>query len=211
MVEITKSSHFIPEGWHTVIPRIVAHDAEHLVEFLRHVFGAEGEYRQDRPAEVRIGDSLIMVSDAGIRSPMAAFLYVYVEDNDATYLRALDAGATSLEEPFNTPYGDRSEAATEMTPAVNGDLAVRLGIALVEALAEVVAGKKMVREGAEPAMRDRVRPPFDHPGIEPLALFDQFPASVDMAVTVAVERPQTLSENARVVDGADYERRAKNE
>jgi uncharacterized glyoxalase superfamily protein PhnB len=38
---------------------------------------------------------------------VAAFLYVYVEDTGATYLRALEAGATSLEEPFNTPYGDR--------------------------------------------------------------------------------------------------------
>ena len=107
MVETTKSSNFTLEGWHTVTPRIVAHDAKHLVEFLKHVFGAAGEYRQDRPAEVRIGDSLIIVSDAGIRSPMAAFLYVYVEDTDATYLRAIDAGASSIEEPFNTPYGDR--------------------------------------------------------------------------------------------------------
>lgn len=107
MVETTKSSNFIPEGWHTVTPRIVAHDAKRFVGFLKHVFGATGEYRQDRPAEVRIGDSVIMVSDAGIRSPMAAFLYVYVKDTDATYLRALEIGATSLEEPFNTPYGDR--------------------------------------------------------------------------------------------------------
>jgi len=85
----------------------VAHDAKQLVEFLKQVFGAAGEYQQDRPAEVRIGDSVIMISDAGIRSPMTAFLYVYVADADATYRRALDAGASALEEPSDMPYGDR--------------------------------------------------------------------------------------------------------
>jgi len=102
-----EKSHFTPPGWHTVTPRIVAHDAKQLVEFLQHVFGATGEYRQDRPSEVRIGDSLVMVSDADVRSPMIAFLYVYVDDTDATYRRALEAGARSLEEPSEMPYGDR--------------------------------------------------------------------------------------------------------
>ena len=48
-----------------------------------------------------------MISDAGTRSPMTAFLYVYVSDTDATYRRALDAGARALEAPSVTPYGDR--------------------------------------------------------------------------------------------------------
>jgi uncharacterized glyoxalase superfamily protein PhnB len=100
-------SQFVPEGWHTVTPRVVAHDAKLLVEFLRQVFGATGEYRQETPSEVRIGDSVVMISDAGIRSPMTAFLYVYVIDTDATYRRALDAGARSLEEPSDMFYGDR--------------------------------------------------------------------------------------------------------
>jgi PhnB protein len=56
---------------------------------------------------VTIGDSVVMISDAQTRGPMRAFLYVYVNDADATYRRALEAGARSLEEPFNTPYGDR--------------------------------------------------------------------------------------------------------
>jgi uncharacterized glyoxalase superfamily protein PhnB len=54
-----------------------------------------------------IGDSMVMVSDAGIRNPMQAFLYVYVKDTDETYRRALEAGANSLEEPSEMPYGDR--------------------------------------------------------------------------------------------------------
>ena len=107
MKETTNHSDFAPEGWHTVTPRIVTRDAKQLIEFLKHVFGATGEYRQDRPSDVRIGDSLIMISDAGIRSPMTAFLYVYVNDTDATHQRAIEASARTLEAPFDTPYGDR--------------------------------------------------------------------------------------------------------
>ncbi|HKZ80174.1 MAG TPA: VOC family protein [Pyrinomonadaceae bacterium] len=98
---------FAPEGWHTITPRIVVDGASQFVEFLWQVFGARGEYLEARPSVLRIGDSLVMISDAGIRNPMTAFLYIYVNDADATYQRALNAGARSLEEPFNTPYGDR--------------------------------------------------------------------------------------------------------
>jgi PhnB protein len=85
----------------------VAHDARGLVEFLKRVFAATGEYWEALPSEIRIGDSVVMISDAGVRSPMTAFLYVYVSDTDATYQRAVDAGARSLEEPADMPYGDR--------------------------------------------------------------------------------------------------------
>jgi len=72
MKEASNRSRFIPEGWHTVTPRIVVRDAERLVEFLRRVL-----------------------------------LYVYVDDTDKIYRRALEAGAISLEEPSDMPYGDR--------------------------------------------------------------------------------------------------------
>ena len=107
MNKATSRPHFVPEGWHTVTPRIVAHDAKQLVEFLKQVFGSTGDYRQDVPSEVRIGDSVVMISAAGARGPMPAFLYVYVDDTDATYRRALAAGARGLEEPADMPYGDR--------------------------------------------------------------------------------------------------------
>ena len=107
MKETTKPLHLTPEGWHTVTPRIVVHEAKHLVEFLKQVFHATGDYRQALPSEIRIGDSVIMISDAGTRSPMTAFLYVYVSDTDATYRRALNAGARTLEAPSIMPYGDR--------------------------------------------------------------------------------------------------------
>lgn len=58
-------SNFTPAGWHSVTPRIVADRAEELVAFLKHVFHATGEYRTDRPTIVSIGDSMIMISDAG--------------------------------------------------------------------------------------------------------------------------------------------------
>jgi|SRR6185503_5152202 PhnB protein len=97
----------IPEGWHSVTPRIVASDVEGLISFLRQTFGAVGDLQTSRPSEMRIGDSIVMVSGAGARETMPAFLYVYVDDADGTYQRALQAGATSLEEPRDVPYGDR--------------------------------------------------------------------------------------------------------
>jgi PhnB protein len=107
MSEPTNRSSFTPEGWHTITPRIVARDAQQLVEFIKQVFGAMGEYRSDMPAVLSIGDSAIMISDSGVREPMPAFLYVYVADADEIYRRAMQAGARSLEEPTDTPYGDR--------------------------------------------------------------------------------------------------------
>lgn len=99
---------FAPPGWHSVTPRIVTKDAKGLVAFLRRVFGATaGRYRESRPSEVRIGDSIVMVTESDVRKPMPAFLYVYVADVERTYRRALGAGARSIEEPMDLPYGDR--------------------------------------------------------------------------------------------------------
>jgi PhnB protein len=96
-----------PAGWHTVTPRIVARNAKGLVGFLCDVFGAGGKYESASPSVITIGDSKLMVSEAGERKPSAAFLYVYVHDPDAVYRRALAHGAASIEEPLETPYGDR--------------------------------------------------------------------------------------------------------
>ena len=96
-----------PPGYQSVTPRMVVSDAAGAVEFLRATFDAVGEVEVGRPAEVRIGDSLVMVTPADEREPFPAFLYVYVEDADLVYRRALDAGAVSVEAPLDTPYGDR--------------------------------------------------------------------------------------------------------
>jgi uncharacterized glyoxalase superfamily protein PhnB len=60
-------------------------------------------------AEMRIGDSVVMLGDAhGEHKPLQAMLYVYVDDADATYQRALAAGAASVQPPADQFYGDRS-------------------------------------------------------------------------------------------------------
>jgi len=77
------------------------------VAFLRDVFDAAGDVVPGRPAEIRIGDSLVMVGGTTERPAHSAVLYVYVDDPDERYRRALDSGAESLEPPLDTPYGDR--------------------------------------------------------------------------------------------------------
>lgn len=96
-----------PEGYHTLTPRMVVTDVAGAVEFLRATFNASGDVVAGRPAEIRIGDSLVMVAPVGERDLFPALLYVYVADADETYRRALVAGAVTLEAPLDTPYGDR--------------------------------------------------------------------------------------------------------
>ena len=96
-----------PAAARTVIPRMVVADLDGAVRFLRDVLGGSGEAHAGRPAEIRIGDSLVMVSQAGERDLFPAFLYVYVTDADGTYRRAVAAGAETIEAPLDTPYGDR--------------------------------------------------------------------------------------------------------
>ena len=97
----------IPEGWHTVTPRLIVRDVDREVQFLKEAFNATGDLQPDMPCQMRIGDSVIMVSGVGVRELMPAFLYLYVDDTDATYERAIKAGAESLEDPLDMPYGDR--------------------------------------------------------------------------------------------------------
>jgi uncharacterized glyoxalase superfamily protein PhnB len=104
----------IPEGYHTVTPYLVVQGAAQLIDFLKQAFAAEEIQRMTRPdgsighAEVRIGDSRVMLGEAGGEfKPMPAMLHLYMEDADAVYQRALLAGATSLREPVDEFYGDR--------------------------------------------------------------------------------------------------------
>src|SRR5690348_13875309 len=87
----------IPEGYHSITPVVIADGASSLIDFLRQVFDAEEEERvtgsdgRIRHAEVRIGDSLIMISDSSSEyPPFPTMVNVYVEDVDAAYKRALD-------------------------------------------------------------------------------------------------------------------------
>ena len=115
MQSVTSKVKPIPEGYHSVTPVLTVEGASNLIDFLRQVFDAEEEERFTGPdgrirhAEVRIGDSLIMISDATPEFPaFPAMINVYIEDTDAAYKRALRAGATSLREPSDQFYGDRT-------------------------------------------------------------------------------------------------------
>jgi PhnB protein len=104
----------IPQGYHNVTPYLTVRDADRLIEFLKTVFNAQLVERHDRPdgkimhAEVRIGDSMLMVSEACEQmGAMPSHLYLYVEDTDSTYQRALDAGSETIMNPENQFWGDR--------------------------------------------------------------------------------------------------------
>jgi PhnB protein len=112
----------IPEGYHTVTPYILVQGAaEKLIDFMKRAFNARETERYSMPdgsighAEVRIGDSVIMIADAQGEEykPMAAGIHLYVEDCDATYKRAIEAGATSVREPVDQFYGDRSAGVND--------------------------------------------------------------------------------------------------
>jgi PhnB protein len=94
-------------GYHSVTPRLVVADVSGLVEFFHRVFGATGDIEPGRPVELHLGDSVVMVSPTTEREAFPGFLYIYVDDADRAYDLALAAGATSLEAPLDTPYGDR--------------------------------------------------------------------------------------------------------
>ena len=100
-------SKHVPVGWPTVIPRIAVDDPEALVAFIQHVFGAVGRFQSG--AAIGASDRRLDRHGRlyGDRRAMPAFLYVYVEDTDRVFQRALDRGAKSLEEPQDMPYGDR--------------------------------------------------------------------------------------------------------
>ena len=96
-----------PQGWHSVTPRMFVEDPAAQVAFLKQAFGASGDYQAESPTELRIGDSMVMVSGTEVRAATTSFFYLYLEDIDAAYERALAAGAKSHEAPKDLPYGDR--------------------------------------------------------------------------------------------------------
>jgi uncharacterized glyoxalase superfamily protein PhnB len=105
----------IPEGRDQIMPILTVNGAAKFLDFLQAAFGALEAERHAMPdgtimhAETRIRGSIVMTSDANAEFPPApARLQLYVEDVDAVYRRALAAGATSLREPADQFYGDRS-------------------------------------------------------------------------------------------------------
>jgi len=104
----------IPKGYHTVTPFIIVKDAKKLIEFLKNAFDAEVMHVSEHDgvvmhAEVKIGDSMIMLAEGSEKFPaVPANHYIYVPDTDALYKKAIAAGAESTMEPANQFYGDRN-------------------------------------------------------------------------------------------------------
>jgi PhnB protein len=101
--------------YRTVTPYLVVTDADTELAFLKKAFGgSEVECQRNADntvmhAEVKIGDSLVMLGQAGGQWPArGAALYLWVDDVDATYAKALEAGATSESAPEDKPYGHRN-------------------------------------------------------------------------------------------------------
>lgn len=101
--------------YRTVTPYLLVARAGAELDFLKAAFGAEEREVTRHPdgsimhAEINIGDSLVMLGQAGGQwKPRDGSFYLWVEDVDATYRRALDAGAASESEPEDKPYGHRN-------------------------------------------------------------------------------------------------------
>jgi uncharacterized glyoxalase superfamily protein PhnB len=109
------------QGWGTVTPYLVVEGAEKVVSFIQEVFDARKVKLMREPggeimnAEYRIGDSLLMLAESKQGFDMPASFYVFVRDTDATYERALKAGAESLMEPADPFYGDRNAGVRDVT------------------------------------------------------------------------------------------------
>ena len=110
----------IPDEYHTVQPYLIVKGAVKLIDFMKEAFGAQEKMRMPGPngtighAEVQIGDSVIMLSDAVPElGSMPATMVVYVQDCDAVYKKALAAGGTSERAPEDMFYGDRSAGVND--------------------------------------------------------------------------------------------------
>jgi PhnB protein len=104
----------VPGGFHTINPYVIVTGAARFIDFLKNALGAEEQTRMDGPggtvghATLKIGDSLLMLSDASPQfPPTSVYFYLYVDDADAAFKRAVAAGATPTMEPADQFYGDR--------------------------------------------------------------------------------------------------------
>ena len=119
----------VPEGYHTVTPYLVFKDSARAIAFYRKALGAEERFRMPGPdgrgvvhAEIQIGDSMIMLGDEApgytVRSPESvggttAGIFLYVQDVDAAFKRALDAGCTLKMPVTDMFWGDRYGKVTD--------------------------------------------------------------------------------------------------
>jgi uncharacterized glyoxalase superfamily protein PhnB len=105
----------IPEGYRTVTPYLVVEKAAEVTEFMKRAFGAQLTFQMKNAdgsighSELRVGDSMIMLGSAREQfKAMPAMIHLYVEDCDAVYAKAIEAGAKAVMPVTDQFYGDRS-------------------------------------------------------------------------------------------------------
>ena len=101
----------IPEGFHRVTPYLTVQGVARLIDFLKQAFEAEELERMPGPngavghAQLKIGDSMVMMGEAASQEKaMRCAMYLYVNDTDACYKRAIAAGASSIMAPADQFY-----------------------------------------------------------------------------------------------------------
>jgi PhnB protein len=110
---------YIPAGYGTVTPYLVVKDAGKLMKFIETVLDGKevllfkGPDGRVAHAEMQIGDSKVMMGESPDGKLMPAMLNVYVPDCDAVYKKALAAGGTSVREPADQFYGDRTSGVND--------------------------------------------------------------------------------------------------
>ncbi len=102
----------VKSNYHTVTPYLINREAEQVIEFVKQAFDGKELFRGIGSAggihaEVQIGDSIVMIGGTVQSEPMPETLYLYIDDVDTTYKRALSAGAASIMEPADQSFGDR--------------------------------------------------------------------------------------------------------
>jgi uncharacterized glyoxalase superfamily protein PhnB len=104
----------IRKGFRVITPYLFAQNASRLIDFIAKVFGGSEVYRKERPdgaiihAEIRIGDSMLMLGEATAQfGPMPTSIYLYVADSDSVYQHALAAGGVSVFPIMTLPNGER--------------------------------------------------------------------------------------------------------
>jgi PhnB protein len=113
----------IREGFHSITPYLVISHAPQLVDFFKQAFGAEERFRMKRPgaetimhAELKIGDSMIELADANPQfPPTPASLLLHVDDVDAVFNRAVEAGAKPFQPVADQDYGSRGGSLTDIS------------------------------------------------------------------------------------------------
>lgn len=180
-----KSMEHSQAGYHTITPYLTVKRAEELVEFVKEVFGGVEVFRTTGSAgglhaEVTIGESKLMIGGYETVEEIPTALHLYVPDADAVYQRAIEAGATSLEEPVDQFYGDREAGVKDPSGNVWWIATHKLGPA-----------ETYIPEGMRPVT------PFLHP-VGAAALIDFMKEAFDAEEVSREQSPEGMIHHAVV-------------